>query len=52
MWRGAFERVFGERYQALGPQPSSQELRRLPLLVEEGDQRILRFSSMLASTVC
>jgi hypothetical protein len=40
MWRGAFERVFGERYQALGRQPSSRELRRL--LVEEGDQRICR----------
>jgi len=28
MRRGAFECVFSERYQALGRQPSSQELRR------------------------
>ena len=38
MWGSGFERVFSGRYQALGRQPSSQELRRRSLLVEEGDQ--------------
>jgi hypothetical protein len=51
MRRGAFECVFSERYQALGRQPSSQELRRdLLLLIEL--RLLLREFGMFPAPVC